>query len=79
MKSPDFVLCGGARLRSGIAFPPKPGSLRSREGADNGIPGHEAAERAAKAYQAQGHRVVLRFPPERFGDFNDLLREEVAA
>ncbi len=46
---------------------------------DNGTPGHEAAERAAETYQAQGHRVVLRFPPERFGDFNDLLREEVAA
>ncbi len=46
---------------------------------DNGKPGREAAERAARAYQEQGHRVVLRSPPERFGDFNDLLREEVAA
>ncbi len=46
---------------------------------DNGKPGREAAEHAAEAYQAQGHRVVVRFPPERFGDFNDLLREEVAA
>ncbi len=42
-------------------------------------PGHEAAERAANAYQAQGRRVVVRFPPEQFGDFNDLLRAEVAA
>jgi hypothetical protein len=46
--------------------------------ADNGTRGHEAAERAAQAYQAQGRRVVLRFPPERFGDFNDLLQAEVA-
>ncbi len=46
--------------------------------ADNGTAGHEAAERAAKAYQAQGRRVVVRFPPERFGDFNDLLRAEFA-
>ena len=46
---------------------------------DNGTPGHEAAERAAKAYQAQGRRVVVRFPPERFGDWNDALSAEVAA
>jgi DNA primase len=41
--------------------------------ADNGTPGHEAAASAAKAYQEQVHRVVLRFPPERFGDWNDAL------
>ena len=46
---------------------------------DNGTPGHEAAERAAKAYQAQGRRVVVRFPPEKFGDFNDALRAGTAA
>ncbi len=46
---------------------------------DNGTPGHEGAERAAKAYQGQGRRVVVRFPPERFGDFNDLLSAGVAA
>ncbi len=43
--------------------------------ADNGAPGHEAAERAAKAYLAQGRRVVVRFPPEKFGDWNDLLQD----
>ena len=47
--------------------------------ADNGGPGHEAAERGAKAYLAQGRRVVVRFPPERFGDYNDLLSAEAAA
>ncbi len=47
--------------------------------ADNGAPGHEAAERAARVYQAQGRRVVVRFPPEKFGDFNDLLCAEVVA
>ena len=47
--------------------------------ADNGAPGHEAAERAAKAYQGQGRRVVVRFPPEKFGDWNDALSAEVAA
>ncbi len=47
--------------------------------ADNGTPGLEAAERAAKAYTAQGRRVVLRFPPEKFGDFNDALCARLAA
>ena len=56
-----------------------PNSLELHLFADNGAPGHEAAERAAKAYQAQGRRVVVRFPPEQFGDWNDALREEVAA
>ena len=42
---------------------------------DNGERGHKAAERAARVYQAQGRRVVVRFPPERFQDFNDLLRD----
>ncbi len=37
------------------------------------------AERAAKVFRAQGRRVVVRFPPERFGDFNDLLSAEAAA
>ena len=41
--------------------------------ADNGAAGYEAAERAAKAFQAQGRRVVVRFPPEQFGDWNDAL------
>ena len=46
---------------------------------DNGTRGHEGAERAAKAYQTQGRRVVVRFPPERFGDWNDALSAEVVA
>ena len=46
---------------------------------DNGTPGHEAAERAVKAYQAQGRRVVVRLPPESFGDWNDTLRAVIAA
>ena len=46
---------------------------------DRGGPGVEAVERAVKAYQAQGRRVVVRLPPESYGDWNDALREEVAA
>ncbi len=45
---------------------------------DNGAPGHEAAERAAEAYQAQGRRVVVRFPLDQFGDWNDALQAGVA-
>ena len=47
--------------------------------ADNGAPGHEAAERAARAYQAQGRRVMVRFPPEKFGDWNGALSAEAAS
>ncbi len=41
---------------------------------DNGEPGHEAAEKAAEKFTSQGRRVVLRFPPEPFGDWNDALQ-----
>jgi hypothetical protein len=46
---------------------------------DNGQAGHEAARKAAEAFQAERRRVVLRFPPERFPDWNDLLMAEAAA
>ncbi len=42
--------------------------------ADNGTAGHEAAERAAGAYQVHGRRVFLRFPPEDYGDWNKILQ-----
>ena len=41
--------------------------------ADNGTAGLEAGERAATAYRAQGRRVVVRFPPAEFGDWNNAL------
>ncbi len=44
-----------------------------------GSAGHEAAERAGGAYQAQGRRVVVRFPPEKFGDWNGALSAEAAS
>ena len=44
--------------------------------ADNGTPGHEAAERAARAYEAQGRRVFLRFPPRNYEDWNDVLQDQ---
>ncbi len=47
--------------------------------ADNGGPGIEAAERATKAYQAQGRRVVVRLPSASYDDWNDALRAEVTA
>ncbi len=64
----------GARLDR-LWLPPE--SLELHLFGDNGAPGHEAAARAAAAYQAQGRRVVVRFPPERFGDWNDALSAEV--
>jgi hypothetical protein len=41
---------------------------------DNGKRGHDAAEKAAEKFTGQGRRVVLRFPPEPFGDWNDALQ-----
>ncbi len=60
-----------------LGLPPE--ALEIHLFADNGTPGHEAAERAARVYQAQGRRVVVRFPPERFGDWNDAMSAGGAA
>lgn len=42
--------------------------------ADNGEPGHRAAERAADIYTRQGRRVALRYPPAGFEDWNAALQ-----
>ena len=68
--------CLSASRLDRLWLPPE--SLEIHVFGDNGAPGHEAAERAGKAYQAQGRRVVVRFPPAEFGDFNDLLCAEAA-
>jgi len=39
--------------------------------ADNDEPGRRAAEAVVQAYP--GHKVVLRYPPEPFNDWNDAL------
>ena len=41
--------------------------------ADNGAQGRAAAEEAADRFTAQGRRVVLRFPPDDCGDWNDFV------
>jgi hypothetical protein len=47
---------------------------------DNGPAGRKAAMRAVETYTAQRRKVTLRFPPEQYGDFNDvLMAEKVAA
>lgn len=42
--------------------------------ADNGEPGHAAAEKAADRFTGEGRRVLIRYPVEQFGDWNDALR-----
>ena len=66
------VWCGLGVLRLDRLWLP-PESLEVHIFADNGARGHEGAERAARAYRAQGRRVVVRFPPEQFGDWDDAL------
>ena len=43
---------------------------------DNGERGHECAEKARKTFNEQGRRVVLRYPPAGFGDWNDFLKNQ---
>ena len=66
----------GARL-SAIDLPPAVKTVHVF--ADNGAPGREAAERAADRYTHEGRRVELRYPPAHFGDWNDVVRAQVAA
>ena len=73
---PVWCSLSASRL-DGLYLPPE--ALEVHLFTDNGTRGHEAAERAAKAYQAPGRRVVVRFPPERFGDWNDALAAGVTA
>lgn len=40
---------------------------------DNGEPGHAAAEKAADRFTREGRRVLIRYPSEQFGDWNDAL------
>jgi hypothetical protein len=50
--------------------------------ADNDQPGRHAAEAAAERFSRDGLKVLVRYPPEGFGDWNDFHRaqaDEVAA
>lgn len=47
--------------------------------ADNGEAGRKAAMRAVETYTGQRRKVTLRFPPEQFGDFNDVLQAQKVA
>ncbi len=69
--------CLSASRLDRLWLPPE--SLEVHVFADNGDRGHEAAERAAGAYLAQGRWVVMRFPPEHLGDWNDALSAGVTA
>ena len=40
---------------------------------DNGKEGHGAAEKARDVFTKAGKRVAVRYPPERFNDWNDAL------
>jgi putative DNA primase/helicase len=40
---------------------------------DNGEPGRNAVAKAEKAHRDAGRQVEIRFPPDKFSDFNDYL------
>ena len=75
---PCWATLGAARL-PGVKVPA--GVKTIHIFGDNDDPGREAAERAAERYTHEGRRVILRFPPERYGDYNDIKRvnNELAA
>ncbi len=41
---------------------------------DNGQAGHDAAEKAANHFIPLGHRIALRYPPEPFSGWTDVLQ-----
>lgn len=42
--------------------------------ADNGAPGVKAANEAAAVFHHEGRTVQITYPPDGYGDFNDLLK-----
>jgi len=72
---PVWVACG-SRLHQ-VALPPDVHHVVIF--GDNGAPGHQAAEKAAEVFEAEGRTVTLQFPPEGFGDWNDVLKAEAVA
>lgn len=45
--------------------------------ADDDPPGRKAAEKAVARYQRIGRKVIVRFPPDGLGDWNDVVRAQL--
>ena len=71
------VWCACGTRLDGIDLPPEVKTVHVF--ADNGVPGHEAAERAADRYTHEGRRVEIRYPPLAFGDWNDVIQKRQSA
>lgn len=69
-------VAAGATFLPAMQFPPEVRSVLI--GADNDPAGRDAAEKAARAYQARGLAVRILRPLDGFKDFNDELRGERA-
>lgn len=70
---PTWASLGGQRLAK-IAVPADVRELHLF--GDNDAAGRLAAETAADRYTRDGLTVHLRWPPDRFGDWNDALRDQ---
>jgi hypothetical protein len=70
---PVWATLGGKRL-SKVKTPT--GVRHVHIFADNDTPGRAEAEKAAVRFTRGGLRVSLRFPPDEFGDYNDMLRAQ---
>lgn len=77
--APTWAAVGGHRLPS-VTVPEAVREIHLF--ADNDEPGRLAARKAAERHTAAGRRVMLRYPPDSFGDWADVARatgKEVAA
>lgn len=68
---PVWATCGAARLGH-VAIPDTVRSVMIF--GDNGRTGHDLAERAAALWHERGMSCQIVYPPERFDDFNDMVR-----
>jgi putative DNA primase/helicase len=73
---PVWISCGCMRLNS-VALPEQVREVHVFS--DNGEIARTEAEKAADRFTREGRRVLLRFPPDRFGDWNDVINGRIAA
>ena len=72
---PVWISLGATRLHR-VELPPLCKELHIF--CDNDVAGRDAAKRTAAVHMQAGRKVLLRYPPERCGDWNNFLLEQAA-
>ncbi len=73
----DPIWCACGSNMAGIGIPDR--VKRVIIYADNGSAGERAAEKAAAEFHRQGRKVTISQPVDRFGDFNDVLKDQAGS